>query len=183
LADSARRSVNEDPLASPDLRRAVEQLEGRSPAQNERRCFGWIDVGGDQRHVSRFEQSIRGVGTCEGHVVDLIANFELGHAWTDLIDLADDVIPHDEGHLVRGCLRVEVPSNERFCVIDAGGQDAHAHLAATCLWNRRTDHTEVFRSAVIAELYSPIKLLSQFAAFLVFPVSGAEVGRKIRNVA
>ena len=86
------------------------------------------------------ERSIGGIRSDHRHVGDSVANLEVVHAISDLIDFPDDVASHHERRSVARRLWVEMAPHQHVGVMQARGKHADPHLAAAGRRHHCVDH-------------------------------------------
>jgi hypothetical protein len=106
------------------------------------------------------EGAIGGVRPDHRHISDPVANLKAAHAFAQLIDFANDVIPQHEGWPATHRLRVEVAPNQHVGVFQTRGEHADPHLAPAGRRQGHIDHLQRVGTAEVPDLNNPIALLS-----------------------
>jgi len=117
LADGAGSSLHEHALALFHPGRAVEELIRGRPAQDQRGRLRRVDA---RRHAGQAvspERAIGRVGADDRHIGHAVPELKTADAIAELIDFADDVVPHHKGRPVAHRLRVEVTPDQHIGVL------------------------------------------------------------------
>ena len=132
-ADTARAAVDEDRLADAELSPRHQGLPDRAADESQARRLQVTEVlrlPADEFDVGDVLLGV-GAGAAEdlGRVVHRIADAELGHVGSDLLDHAGDVVPDDgrQRHVVRVVAATDLVVER----VDGGRMDAHPHLAGS----------------------------------------------------
>jgi len=132
LADRAGGAVHEDAGTFVEVGDAVEHLIRGRPAEDHGRSLGRIDAWRHATDVLGAKRTELGVRSGDGEVSDAIADREVSHARTDLIDLADDVVAeHQRKHVADP--GIAMPADDGIGELYRRRQHANAHLARTGL--------------------------------------------------
>jgi hypothetical protein len=159
LADGAGSSLHEHALASLHSRRAVQELVRGRPAQDQRGRLRRVDARWHAGQVVSPQRAIGSVRPDHCHVGHAVANLKAAHPIADLIDLADDVISHDERRPAAHCLRVEVAADHYIGVFHTRGKHADPHLAPAGGRQGSVDHREPVGIAEAPDLNDPVARL------------------------
>jgi len=156
LADGAGSPLHERALASLDPGRAVQELVGGRPAQDQRGGLSRIDP---RRHAGKTvspERAIGGVRPDHRHIGHAVAELKAAHAVTELIDFPDNVIAHHEGQPATHRLRIEVAPDQDVGVLQTRCEHADPHLTAAGRGQRSVDHLQPIGTAELPDLKNPI---------------------------
>ena len=99
-------STSERALSSLNSGRAVKELIGGRPAQDQRGCLCDVDT---RRHMAQpvvSERAIAGIRPDNRHIGHAVAKLEADYAVAQLINFADDVIAQHERRFQAHRLRV-----------------------------------------------------------------------------
>ena len=92
-----------------------DRVRIRGPRNN----FPFVHAQRYLRQVRRFQCTIGRVGSDDRHIRNAVAHFETAYSRTDLINFANHIVTHYEWDFVSRGLRIEMPPDQGFCVIDA----------------------------------------------------------------
>ena len=146
-------------LASLHPGRAVQELVGGRPAQDQRGRLRRVDARRHAGQVVSPERAIGGVGPDHRHIGHAIANLKAAHAIAELIDFPDDIIAQHERRPVEHRLRVEVAPDHHIRVLHPRGEHADPHFAPAGRRQGRGDHLQLLGTAEAPDLDNPVARL------------------------
>jgi hypothetical protein len=120
--------MNEHTLAALHLGRAVKELVGGRPAQDQRCRLRRVDVGRHAKPIAGPEGAVGGVRPDDRQIGHPVTKLKAAHALPELIDFPNDIIAQHERRLDAHGLRVEVTPDHHIGVFQTGGEYADAHL-------------------------------------------------------
>ena len=129
--------MDQHALAGPHVSGAVKHLIGCGPAEDERSGLCGIDTVGYAREIGGAKDPVGGVRPDDRHVGDALTNPKVLHTFAELVDLADDIVAHDEGDTARRGLGIEVLADEHVGVVEARCEYLDPNLTRS--WNRQWD--------------------------------------------
>jgi hypothetical protein len=138
----------------------VEELIRGRPAQNQRGRLRRVKARWDAGEAVSPEGAIGGVRPDHGHIRHAVANLKAANAIPELIDFADDVVPHHEGRPAAHGLRIEVTPDQHVGVLQPRREHADPHLATAGHRQRSIGHLQPIRAAEAPDLKNPVARLS-----------------------